>query len=117
MCKNFTSECFVPSIIENWPSGSVDKDFQILSMNVFPLFHYYLPLEKGVAFNEWTWITLPKDGSLIEMITGAQKSSLKLSAQASLHQGFSTSGAKANSAWIIFDEETNPMLLRVWKSK
>ena len=36
------------SFFLNWPSGS-GEDFFFNFVNVFPLFRYYLPLEKGVA--------------------------------------------------------------------
>ena len=56
----FTQECFVPTLVEIGPAILENKILKFV--NVFSLFRYYLPLEKGVALhlNKFEFL-LPKD--------------------------------------------------------
>ena len=47
-----TQGCFVPSLVEN-ERVVLEKIF-FHFVNVFSLFHYYFPLEKGGAFHLYT---------------------------------------------------------------
>ena len=46
----FPLRCFAPSLVSNWPNGSGEGKF-LNSVNVFLLFHNYLPLERGVVLH------------------------------------------------------------------
>ena len=57
----FTQGCFVPSLVEIGQSGLRAEDFKNF-VNVFLLFHYYLPLRKEVAlYLNKLETTYPKD--------------------------------------------------------